>query len=403
MAHLPVHFIVLGGTLVLALNMGIRQALGLFIPDMQVALALPLGTFALALAVQNLLWGLASPLTGALADRYGTGKVLVTGALFYAAGLAGMGLSTSAWMLHGTAGLVIGMGVSGTTFPIVLGAISQRVSEKNRSLALGVASAGGSVGQFVMAPVTSGLNDAFGWSMALMLLGAISLVMIPAGLMLAGQRRSSAVGNLSLGEAFREATSHGGYRLLNMGFFVCGFHVAFIAVHLPNYTNLCGLPLSVAANSLAIIGLFNVFGTVLAGYLGGRYRKKWLLSTIYAARALLILVFMAGAKTAENFYLFSTVMGMLWLSTVPLTSGMVAQIFGPTYLASLFGIVMLSHQIGAFLGAWVGGLVFDYTRSYDVAWMISAGLGFFAAIVHLPIRDFSLRAPPIEARSGANI
>lgn len=392
--RLPLIVVLLCGGWLLALNLGVRQSLGLFIPDMITDLGWTASTFALAFGIQNLLWGLTSPAAGMLADRFGTARVLSAGVLLYAAGLALTGMVGSPWMLHGTIGLLIGLGVGATTFPLVLGAVSRLVPPGKRSMALGVASTGGSLGQFVFAPVTGWLNDGLGWSAALLVLALICLTMVPAGLALAGRAEDGpAVGDSAagLGAAVREAAGHRGFLLLNAGFFVCGFHVALIAVHLPFFAALCGLPGSVAAQSLGVIGLFNVFGTLLAGWLGGRYRQKWLLSGIYGLRALVILGFLFAPKTSETFLIFSASIGLLWLSTVPLTSGIVARVFGARYMASLFGVVMLSHQIGAFIGASMGGIVYDITGSFDAVWLAAAGLGLFAALVHLPIGDRALR------------
>ncbi len=398
--------LILAGGTILSLNMGIRQSLGLFIPDMAADLGWSTATFGLSFAIQNLLWGLASPAAGVLADRYGTGKTLAAGALFYALGLLMMANVASPWGLHAGAGLVLGIGVAGCTFPVVLGAVGRLVSEEKRSFALGIVSAGGSVGQFVMAPATEALNGSLGWSGALVALAALALVMAPLGAVLAGRPGPLVAANGldagSLGAAFGEAFGHSGYRLLTLGFFVCGFHVAFIAVHMPTFAQSCGLPTAVAASTLGMIGLFNIIGTVMAGALGTRRRKKWLLSAIYGLRAVVFLIFIAAPKTEVTFLLFGAAIGFLWLSTVPLTSGIVAQVFGTRYMASLFGIVMLSHQVGSFLGSWVGGVVFDMTGSYDLMWWLSAALGVFAMLVHLPIADDPMRrAQPATAGAGA--
>ncbi|WP_413208182.1 MFS transporter [Rhodospirillum sp. A1_3_36] len=384
--------VITAGGLILALNLGVRQSLGLFIPDMAADLGWSTTTFGLAFAIQNLLWGLASPIAGMIADRFGTARVLVIGGLLYALSLALMSGVTSPWALHATGGLLLGMGVGFTTFPVVLGAVGRLVDPRRRGLALGIVSAGGSFGQFTMAPTTEALNQALGWSDALVAMGAISLIMVPLGLVLAGRPATAAAEgeSASLGEAMTEAFGHGGYRLLTLGFFVCGFHIAFIATHLPTFVQTCGLPGGVAAGTLAVVGLFNMVGTIAAGALGDRYRKKWLLSAIYGLRAVLILVFMVAPKTELTFLLFGGSLGLLWLSTVPPTSGIIAQIFGSRYMATLFGIVMLSHQIGAFFGAWLGGLIYDMTGSFDLMWILSALLGVAAAVVNLPITDTPL-------------
>ncbi len=386
MTRFPIMLIIFSGALILSLNMGVRQSLGLFIPDMMSGLGLPLGTFGLAFAIQNLLWGAASPVAGIFADRYGTTKTVILGSFLYIAGLVLMAYSTTAWMFHGSIGIIMGLGVSATTFPVVLGAIGRKVTAEKRTFALSIASAGGSVGQFVMAPVSTEFIASFGWVNALLVISVICALMVPAGMTLTGKAENR-TSELSMKQTLSEAVANKGYQLLFVGFFVCGFHVAFVAVHLPNLVALCGLDYSVASNSLALIGLFNIVGTLLAGWLGGRYRQSWLLSSIYVLRALLCIFFVLSPKTVELFMFFSVMMGMLWLSTVPLTSGVIARLFGPQYMATLFGLVMLSHQIGAFLGSWLAGVIFDATGSYDLVWLIGAGLGIFAAVVHFPIRE----------------
>lgn len=385
--------VLLAGGLILSLNLGIRQSLALFIPDMMSATGWSASTFAFAFALQNLLWGLAAPVAGLLADRYGTARTLVLGTGLYAGGLVLMGLSDSPWLLHGSAGLLIGAGVGATTFPIVLGAIGRAFPPERRSFALGVAAAGGSVGQFVMAPVTQSLNGALGYEQALVMLAVIAMVMAPAGLALAGRPAHGAedAAAPSMGTALKEAAGHRGYWLLNAGFFVCGFHVAVIVTHLPTFVAINGLSGEVAAYALALVGLFNIFGTLIAGWVGGRYSKKKALAVLYLGRAGVFTVFFILPPTTTTILVFAAAMGLLWLSTVPLTSGVVGQIFGPTYMASLFGVVMFSHQIGAFFGAWLGGLVYDATGSFDLIWIASIALGLFSALVHLPIREHALR------------
>lgn len=390
--------VLVAGCLVLAVNLGIRPSLGLFIPDMLTATGWSASTFGLAFAIQNLMWGVAAPIAGALADRYGTTRTLIGGAAFYALGLYLMGTSTSPLELHLTSGFLIGAGVGATSFPVILAAISRAFPPNKRSFALGLASAGGSVGQFIMAPTTQFLNDSVGYVSALAILAVMSMIIVPFAFALTGKAEAHGpnsggvdLGPTGLVAAFHEARKHRGFLLLNAGFFVCGFHIAVIATHLPTFTQLCGLPGSVAAQGLAIVGLFNIVGTLTAGWAGGKWRKKWGLSFIYGMRALVILIFMIAPKTAETIWLFSAVMGALWLSTVPLTSGIIVQVFGPRYMATLFGIVMLSHQIGAFFGAWMGGIIFDLTGSFDGVWIASIALGIFAALIHMPIDDKALR------------
>ncbi|WP_296992983.1 MFS transporter [Thalassospira sp. UBA1131] len=390
--------VLLSGCLVLSLNLGVRQSLGLFIPDMLNDTGWNAATFGLAFAIQNLMWGISAPIAGAIADRFGTTRTLIGGGIVYALGLYLMGTSASPGELYLTAGFLIGTGVGITSFPVVLAAISRVFSNEKRSFALGLASAGGSVGQLVMAPTTQALNSSLGYVSALVILAAISMLIIPAAFAMTGKAEGNSptatpdLGPQGLAAAFHEARKHRGFALLNAGFFVCGFHIAVIATHLPTFTELCGLPRSVAAEGLALIGLFNIVGTLTAGWAGGKWRKKYGLSFIYGMRALVIVIFIFAPKTSETILLFSASMGALWLSTVPLTSGLIAQVFGPRYMATLFGIVMLSHQIGAFFGAWMGGIVYDLTGNFDAVWWASVALGVFAAIVHMPIDDRELRA-----------
>ena len=376
-----VALVVICGLSILAINMGVRQSLGLFLPDLALHLKLSMNELSFGFAVQNLVWGAAAPIAGVAAERVGTARILALGGLIYALGLAALATSGSAWIYQLSNGVLVGIGVGATTYPLVLSAVSRHVSEKNQSLVLGLVSAGGSLGQFVFALITEYASNRVGWQGTLWIFAVAALMLI----VLSPALRSKPS---RLCEGHEEKSSDLDYRfyLLAMGFFVCGFHVAFISVHLPNLVAICGLPTGVASNSLALIGLVNVAGTILAGWLGGRYYKPYLLSGIYAARALLLIVFLLLPKTALVFYIFSLVMGVLWLSTVPLTSGAIAQFFGATKLASLFGMVMLSHQIGAFFGAWLGGIFLDHSGSYDIALIVSAGLGLFAALIHLPIR-----------------
>ena len=390
--------VLLSGCLVLSLNLGVRQSLGLFIPDMLNNTGWNAATFGLAFAIQNLMWGISAPFAGAIADRFGTTRTLIGGALLYGLGLYMMGTSHSPDELYLTAGFLIGTGVGITSFPVVLAAISRAFSAEKRSFALGLASAGGSVGQLVMAPTTQALNSSLGYVTALVILAGISMLIIPAAFAMTGKAEghnpsaTPDLGPQGLAAAFHEARKHRGFVLLNAGFFVCGFHIAVIATHMPTFTELCGLPRSVAAEGLALIGLFNIVGTLTAGWAGGRWRKKFGLSFIYGMRALVIVIFIFAPKTSETILLFSASMGALWLSTVPLTSGLIAQVFGPRYMATLFGVVMLSHQIGAFFGAWMGGIVYDMTGNFDAVWWASVALGVFAAVVHMPIDDRELRS-----------
>ncbi len=385
----PLLVLICGG-MILFLNLGIRQSFGLFIEPMRLELGWAVGTFSLAFALQNLMWGVTQPFFGAIADRYGAARTIMVGAGFYIAGLLIMAMPGTPLMFQFGAGFVLSLGLSGTAFAVVLAAIGRAHAPEKRSMALGIGSAAGSFGQFAMAPTGQWLIESTDWSTALMIYAGLMLIALPCALALAGKmdRTSSAAEPLqSLGAALAEAARHRGYWLLTLGFFVCGFHVAFIATHMPGFVASCNLPPEVGAWSLAIIGLFNVIGTLGAGALGSRYKKPYLLSFIYAARAAVIIVFVLVPPTSVSVLVFSGAMGLLWLSTVPLTSGLVAQVFGPRYMSTLFGVVFLSHQVGAFFGAWLGGVVFDATGNFDLIWYISAGLGVLAAVLNWPIRD----------------
>lgn len=379
--------ILLSAAVVLALNMGVRQTFGLFTEPVTLEFGMSRGNFALSIAIQNLLWGLLTPFFGAIADRHGTGRVLVVGALVYVVGLMIMALGDSAGAFYLGSGLLIGIAVSACGFPMVLAAVARSTPPEKRALALGLSSAGGSAGQFVLLPSSQIMIQQLGWQTTLIVLAALCLLIIPLATALKGRPAQSAGSSLSFGQALAEAGRHRGFQLANVGFFVCGFHVAFIATHLPAYIVSCNLPAMVGATALGVVGFFNIIGGVMAGVLGQRFQRKNLLTLIYLARALVIAAFMLGPKTEVAVLLFSAAFGLLWLSTVPLTSGLVGILFGPRYMATLVGIVMLSHQIGAFFGAWLGGLSWDLTSSYDSVWIISVLLGLLAAACNWPIKE----------------
>jgi predicted MFS family arabinose efflux permease len=393
--------ILLCGASVLALNMGVRQTFGLFLEPMTLDLGVSRGNFSLAIAIQNILWGLLTPLCGMLADRYGTGRVLVTGGLLYALGIVVMALGASGLAIHVGAGVLVGLAVGASGFPLVLSAVARSVPEERRNMAIALAATGGSVGQFLLLPLAQVLIETIGWPAALLIFAALSALIIPLAAALSGKPDTLTSGGLSIGGAVNQAGRHSGYLLLTGGFFVCGFHVAFIGTHLPGYITSCNLPPLVGATALSIIGFFNILGGLAAGVLGSRYRLKYLLSGIYLARAAIIALFLLGPKTEWAVFLFSGAFGLLWLSTVPLTSALVGQIFGARYLATLFGIVMLGHQLGALFGAWFGGLSYDLSGSYDAVWMISILLGLLAAALHWPIADRPLVAVVARAPSDA--
>ncbi len=394
-ARLPLIVLICGAS-VLALNMGVRQTFGLFLEPMTLDLGISRGSFSLAIAVQNLLWGLLTPVCGMLADRYGTGRVLVAGGLLYTLGILVMALGASGLGVHLGAGVLVGVAVGASGFPLVLAAVARSVPPERRSMALAIAATGGSVGQFLLLPLAQVLIDALGWPAALLIFAALAALIVPLAGALAGKPDASVAGPASLVGALGQAGRHSGYLLLTAGFFVCGFHVAFIGTHLPGYITSCNLSPLVGATALSIIGFFNILGGLLAGVLGSRFRMKYVLSGIYLARAVVIGLFLLGPKTELTVFLFSAAFGLLWLSTVPLTSGVVGQIFGPRYMATLFGFVMLSHQVGAFFGAWFGGLSYDLSGSYDAVWIISVLLGLLAAALHWPIAD-----QPVTAATAA--
>ena len=388
------------GSLVVTLAMGLRHGFGLFLEPMSAKLGWGRGVFAFALAIQNLLWGLSQPFAGALADRFGAARVVVAGGALYALGLLFMGLSESALGMTLSAGVLIGLGLSGTTFSVVLGAVGRAVAPEKRSMAMGIVSAAGSFGQFAMLPGTLGLLEWLGWSAALLAMAAIGALMLPLGLMLRDRPSAKAASDISLGAALNEAANHRGFWLLCLGFFVCGFQVVFIGVHLPGYLYDNGIAVQVGSTTLALIGLFNIAGTYTAGWLGGRYAKPRLLSGIYLTRALVIILFLMAPLSPASTYIFGIAMGLLWLSTVPLTNGIVASVFGVQHLSMLGGIVFLFHQLGSFMGVWLGGLLYDLQGDYDVVWKLAILLGVVAAALHWWISEAPVaRGVPREAQA----
>ena len=381
---------VIAAACVIALiGFGARSSFGLYLEPMTVAKGWSRETFALAMAIQNLLWGIGVPIAGAIADRYGPGLVIAVGAVVYGMGVAGMAVSDGGLALHLSGGLMVGVGVAFTSFSLALAAIARVVPPEKRSLALGFGTAAGSLGQVLFSPVTQSMISAYGWYDSLVVLSFVTLLMIPLAFTLPGTSR--APGELpsdqTIGQALGEAMTHRGYVLLTTGFFVCGFHVAFLTVHFPAYVTDLGLAPKVGAYALAIVGLVNIVGSFLSGIVGQRFSKKGILSFIYFARAVVITALLVAPVSELTIYLFSFAMGLLWLSTVPLTTGIVAQIFGLKFMATLFGVVFLSHQIGSFLGVWLGGVLYDRTGSYDLMWWAGVFFGVFAAIVHLPIDE----------------
>lgn len=384
-------WVIFSAAAIVTIAMGVRQAFGLFLPDMSTDLSIGRSSFGLSLALQNLLFGLAQPFVGALADRHGAGRVVAGGTLLYAAGLLAASVAGDAIGLHLSFGLMVGMALSATTFVVVLGAVGRVVTPERRSMAFGIVTAGGSLGQFLVVPAGQLLIGELGWRMALVALAGLIAVMLALAVGVSGKPATNGPQGSGDGQTLRqalgEAAGHRGFWLLNAGFFVCGFHVAFIATHFPAYLTDKGLGLAIGANALALVGLFNIFGSYLFGVWGGRWSKKGLLAALYAARAVVMIAFLAAPLTPVSALLFAAAMGFLWLGTVPLTSGLVGQIFGMRYLSTLYGIVFLGHQLGSFCGAWIAGLMFDWTGSYDSIWVASVALGFIAALLHLPISE----------------
>ena len=391
--------VLLCGAAVVTLSMGIRHGFGLWLQPITLERGWTRETFAFAMAVQNLTWGVAGLFVGMVADRFGAFRVLLFGGVTYAAGLAWMAVASTPWAFLASTGVLIGVAQAGTTYAVIYGVIGRNVPPEKRSWAMGVAAAAGSFGQFLMVPVSNGLIDGVGWQGALFALGAMALLILPLAFALREQgfAGGQAKPQQSIVGALREAFAYRSFQLLMAGYFVCGFQLAFIGVHMPSYLKDNGLTPNVATTALALIGLFNVFGTYLAGSLGQRLPKKYLLSGIYALRSLAIVAFLALPLTPWSVYVFAAAMGLLWLSTVPLTSAMVAQIFGVQYLSMLGGFVFLSHQVGSFLGVWLGGRLYDASGSYDVVWWLAVGLGVFAALVNLPVSERPIARPALAA------
>lgn len=380
-------WILLSGALILALSLGIRHGFGLFLAPMSAEFGWGRETFAFAIALQNLIWGIAQPFTGAIADRFGAMRTVLVGGILYAVGLVLMGYSDSAFSLSMSAGLLIGVGLSGTSFSVILGAVGRAVPLERRSMAMGISAAAGSFGQFAMLPGTLGLIGWLGWSAALLALGLLVAFIVPLAALMRDKPLPMQGHEQTLGEALREAAGHSGFWLLSLGFFVCGFQVVFIGVHLPAYLVDRHLPATVGTTVLALVGLFNVFGTYIAGWLGGRMSKPRLLTGLYLLRAVVIVAFIWAPLSVWTAYAFGIAMGLLWLSTVPLTNGTVATLFGVRNLSMLGGITFLFHQIGAFLGGWLGGYVYDRTGNYDLVWQVSILLSLLAGLLNWPVRE----------------
>jgi MFS family permease len=384
--------LMLAAAAILMLTMGARQTMGLFLSPLNTATGLGIASISLALAVGQLMWGVAQPVFGAVADRYGSMRVIIIGALMLAAGTAATPFMHSQAGLLLTMGLLSAAGAGAGSFSILIGAASQRLPAERRAFASGFINAGGSFGQFVFAPAVQAIISSAGWVVAMLAMAASSLLTIPLARPLRTPPRPKSDAGApgadgGLKAQLRLALRDRSYLCLHAGFFTCGFHIAFLVTHLPGEVGLCGLPASVSAAALALIGLFNIAGSLSAGMLASRFRMKYLLAAMYGSRAVIILIYLAAPKTTWTFYLFAAALGFTWLATVPPTAGLVGKLFGVRYLATLFGLTLLSHQIGGFFGAWLGGLSFVTYGNYNWMWYADIALALAAALVNLPIRE----------------
>lgn len=395
-----VPLVILAGCLIAMINFGPRSIMGFFLTPMSNDFGWNREVFAFAIALQNLAWGIGQPFVGIMADRFGTARVLAIGAVIYAAGLALMSMSTDPFSLQMTAGVLIGLGVAGSAFLLVLAAFARLLPENMRTLGYGFGTAAGSLGQFVFAPLGQGFISAYGWQTTLLILAAIVMAIPLLAAVLRGRPEAHPVAgggrDQSVPEALREAFTHTSYRLLVAGFFVCGFQVMFITVHLPPYLSDIGVPVIYGGYAIGLIGLFNIFGSITSGYLTGFMQRRYLLAGLYIVRSLAIVVFLLVPVSIPSVLIFAAVMGFLWLSTVPPTQQLVVVMFGTRYVATLFGFVFFSHQVGSFLGVWLGGRLYDIYGNYDAVWWIAVVLGLFAAAVHLPIVERRVDRPALE-------
>ncbi len=396
----PIWLIIVAGCLIAGLTFGPRSTMGFFLTPMTTENGWGREIFALAIAIQNLMWGVGQPIAGMIADRYGTARVLTGGALLYALGLALMAETSDPVGLQLTAGVLLGLGISGSAFLMVLAAFARLLPDHMRAIGYGLGTAAGSAGQFLFAPIGQSFIQAYGWQTALFLMAAILMVVPLLSVVLKGKPSAVPVTadekDQSIPEALREAFGHRSYRLLVMGFFVCGFQVAFITVHLPPYLNDIGIPAIYGGYAIGLIGLFNIFGSITSGFLTNHMPRRYLLAIIYITRAAVVVVFLLVPPSIPSVLIFSAVIGFLWLSTVPPTQQLVAIMFGTRYLATLFGFVFFSHQLGSGLGVWLGGFLYDRTGSYDGVWWLSVALGIMAAIVHLPIVERQVERPVLS-------
>ena len=385
------------GAVILCLSFGARAGMGLYMQPLSLEYGWGREVFSFAIAIQNLVWGALGAFAGGIADRYGAGRVVAVAGAVYVLGLLGMAVVDTPILMYVNSGFLIGLGLAGTSFAIVFAVIARAVPPARRSFALGIAAAAGSFGQFALLPVTQFLISRYDWHVALVVMAAITALIIPLSIVLAGKPAVSAGPPQSIRESLREALGERGFHLLFWGFFVCGFHIAMLTVHLPSFVTDQGLRAEHGMTALALIGLFNIVGSIGAGWLGGRFSKKYLLSIIYAIRVLLIALLVVFPLSPLTLYVFACGIGLLWLGTVPLTNGLVAQIFGLRYAAMLASIVFFGHQIGSFVGVWLAGYLYDTTGSYSGAFMVSMGLGVLAALINLPVNE----KPLAERRAAA--
>jgi len=394
MTHRSILLVIAGAAAIMALTFGSRMSLSLFISAINTHTGAGLVAISFAFAVSQLMWGIAQPVAGAVADRYGAGRVIAGGVVMIGFGTALIPFAQSAVALVFVIGLLIALGAGAAGVSIALAAVARLIPPEKRAMATGIVSAGGSVGQFTLVPLAQGLIGWVGWMAALWWLAALAVATAPLAWILRGKGApaSGAAREERLGDAVKRAFGDRSYVLLNLGFFTCGFHVAFIMTHLPGVVAYCALPPVVGAWSLGIIGLFNIVGSLAIGWAMGRWRSKSLLACLYAGRAVAVALFLVAPKTEATFLVFAAILGVTWLSTIPPTGGLVAKFYGPRYMATLFGIVLLSHQVGGFLGAYFGGVAFAATGSYDWMWYADIALALGAALVHLPIRERPVRA-----------
>lgn len=390
------YIIIFCAALVLMLSMGMRQSFGLFQTPIADSFGIGFVVFSFSLALQNLFWGVSQPIVGAIADKYGSGRVIAVAAVAQVLGLVMLANSDSIWQLHTSTGVIIGIAGSGTTWAVLLAVVARNVPENRRSFFFGIAGAAGTGGQILIAPLNQLSINAFGWSDALLILAILLSLIVPLSFVLRGKSDDLSAGRRqaeSLLQALNRARKHSGYLYLTAGYYVCGFHVMFVMAHLPNYLLDLDMPAWLPGTAISVIGATNLVGTILFGWLGDKFSKKYLLSTLYFLRSLVFAGFLIAPLSPTSVLVFSFCLGFLWLATVPLTNALVGQIFGLKYLATLAGIVFASHQLGSFTSIWLAGWLFDTTGSYTLVWQISIGLGILSALLHLPINDTPQHEP----------